>query len=237
MESNIIEPIHIEFYGVPGCGKSTISHEIAKEFRKYGYKVFEPTYNSDHNMKPRERKRRKALLTSKYCLLHLKLYRKLRFIVRKNGYVDIRGELHQIVNIIPKIMEYSKREPAIWIWDEGLIQSSISLSQNSSIASDKNETFLFGIVPDWNVIKLYINIDHNTVKERIERRQSNDSRIEQEHDENKKNKMLKKFQFSCDQIKNTSGIILCKSEKTLEEDVNKILGELKQRLKVCRNEL
>ena len=38
----------IEFYGLPGSGKSTLSHIVAERLRSEGYAVEEPSYDIDH---------------------------------------------------------------------------------------------------------------------------------------------------------------------------------------------
>ena len=53
--------------GLPGCGKSTVSHLLAERLRVEGFKVSEPSYSIDHQ-KPLWRKIRKFLLGLYYYI-------------------------------------------------------------------------------------------------------------------------------------------------------------------------
>ena len=103
MEVNLKEPIHIEFFGLPGCGKSTISHQVAERLRAKGYKVYEPTYYSDHNLKPVCRKLRKLLATMYYSISHHKEYLSLIRLAKENGYTGFKDSLKQICELFNKV--------------------------------------------------------------------------------------------------------------------------------------
>lgn len=200
MEINIKEPIHIEFYGLPGCGKSVVSHMVAKQLRKQGIKVYEPSYDSDHNLNPTSRRLYKLWTTIFFCIANYKDYQILRQLTKENGYVKFRDSIKQIANIVPKIVYYRKSESAIYIWDEGLVQSAISIALNSNVDIKEVVDKLFYIVKKRESKKVYLKTDIKTALRRMAGRDNNDSRVEKELDERKKLEMMKHFEKCCNQV-------------------------------------
>lgn len=227
MEVNLKGPIHIEFYGIPGCGKSTISHMVAERLRELGFKVYEPSYDSDHNLQPVFRKISKMFTTIFFCLSNHKEYKELQRLAKENGYINFSASIKQIVNIVPKIKCYRKRESAVYLWDEGLVQSAISLALNSKADIRKTEKDLFVIVGKKNTIKVYLKIDIETALQRMEDRNSNDSRVEQESDKNKKRLMTARFEERCNRVSNGIVQIEC-SELSAEMICNSIANRLSE---------
>ena len=215
MEVNLKEPIYIEFFGLPGCGKSTISHLVAERLRAKGYKVYEPTYYSDHNLKPVCRKLRKLLATMYYSISHHKEYLSLIRLAKENGYTGFKDSFKQIVNIVPKVKFYQKNESAIYIWDEGICQSAISLAMNSSVDAREVEKELITIAGQRKIVKVYLKTDIETALKRMAGRSSNDSRVEQESDANMKYEIMKRFEDCCERIGHDTVILNC-SECSVE---------------------
>lgn len=52
--------IRVEFLGLPGSGKSTLSHAVAGRLRRHGVRVAEPTWEIDHLLSARRRYASKA---------------------------------------------------------------------------------------------------------------------------------------------------------------------------------
>lgn len=215
MEVNLKAPVHIEFFGLPGCGKSTSSHLVAEELRAKGYKVYEPTYDSDHNLRPICRKLHKLLDTLSYCVNHHKEYLALIGLAKENGYIRFKDLLKQIVNIVPKVKYYQNSESAVYFWDEGLCQSAISLAMNSSVDAREVERELITIAGQRKIVKVYLKTDIETALKRMAGRSSNDSRVEQESDVNKKYELMKCFEDCCERIGRGSEILSC-SECSVE---------------------
>lgn len=199
MEDIVKEPIHIEFYGLPGCGKSTVSHKVANQLKTLGYTVYEPSYESDHKLRPIIRKFRKLFLTIKFRVLYGKEYKKLQRIIIKNGYRTFRSNLKQMVNIIPKIIVYKNTTPGYYLWDEGLIQSSISLTINHDVSIENTRKSI--VLKNKKVITIFLKTDINTALNRMSLRNTNDSRVEQEVDDNKKRKMMQDYYLACEKLK------------------------------------
>jgi hypothetical protein len=173
---------------------------VAEQLQSQGVRIYEPSYDFDHNLNPIFRKICKMFITICFCINHHKEYKALQHLAKKNGYISLKNNIKQLVNIIPKIKYYQKSETSVYIWDEGLVQSAISLTLKSRINARKVEKDLISIVGQKKIIKVHIRTDIKTALHRMTKRSSNDSRVEQEHDERKKQAIMIWFEESCNQI-------------------------------------
>ena len=192
--------VHVEFYGLPGSGKSTISHMVAKELMANGFSVCEPSFYSDHLRHPILRKIVKLYKTLIFSLRYPKSIIKIYKLLSQGGISQLSHFLQHILNIAPKLNYYIHSKDKIYIWDEGLIQSSISASLEHPMNTDIIAKELFDISKNREVIKIYVKIDIDTALKRLEGREKHDSRVEKEQDFLKKNDLMKKLNDSCDNI-------------------------------------
>lgn len=175
---NNLNTINIEFFGLPGSGKSTVSHEMAKKIADTGYQVTEPTYILGHSRNPLSRVMHKFLASIVFSIKHPILTKETRKLVIENEYSGIE-KIKQLVNLLNKISIYKKNAKKITIWDEGIAQASISLSINSSIKPVDNYKKIKNIADDKAIIYLvYISTNKQTSFKRMNERQTNDSRVE-----------------------------------------------------------
>ena len=206
METNIknevFNPIHIEFYGLPGCGKSTISHKVAEQLRLQGINVCEPSFVYDHKKSFIYRKIYKLFSTIFFFFTNYNDYRFLRHLTKENGYTKFKESMKQIINIVPKVNCYNNNDnnKNIYLWDEGLVQSAISLALNNDKDIKCIERQLYSIISNRRIIKIYLRTDVKTALDRMDKRNTNDSRIEQEIDKEKKMAMMKRFEDCCENV-------------------------------------
>lgn len=212
--------VFLEFYGLPGCGKSTISHLVAEELRKRGKTVREPTYEVDNRYSTWKRRTIKFLKMVRYSLIHPRRFKELLKLVKANGYHGF-DVLSQSCNITLKLWEYDYAYEDYVIFDEGLTQSAIALVQDQKNSSE-NEECLYDLCRKRNVIKFYIKINKDTSQERMRSRNKHDSRIEQIIDISKKIKAIQTFELQCELI--PSGLII--SEFMLDDSVRIVIGQL-----------
>ena len=186
-------PVSLEFYGLPGCGKSTISHLVAKKLREQGYAVNELTYILDHKYPPNIRRFIKLFLSFIYSFIDNKSFCKILHIIGKS---KKRIYINEIVNIMPKCWGYgNSKKYDFLIWDEGLIQSAVSSSLDDmpeeggiiskeilKVASDKCK-----------VIGVFLDFPIELVEERMIKRNTKDSRADRLQGE-ERTLFLKKFQ-------------------------------------------
>lgn len=226
MGNLIKKVIHIEFYGLPGSGKSSVSHLVAKQLRSMGMVVKEPSYESDHGHSLFGRVLLKLSKTAYYMYHNFNDFNLVVKLVKKNGYTSIFSSISQLVNIIPKIGVYKSMSNNydICIWDEGLIQSSISLSLNSGILPSKNYYELKKISGhSTDVIKVYIDVELVEVLKRIENRKDGRSRVDQEKDTRSRRIILTKFLACCRDFKNNSAII---NNSNLQNTANLVIDKI-----------
>ena len=191
--------VFLEFYGVPGCGKSTVSHLVAEEIRKRKKEVCEPTYESDHNYSAIKRKAIKFLSLILFAAFRPRKYKQLRTLIIDNGYrrLDL---ISQAANIVPKLRVYEKSRSDYVIFDEGLTQSSISLCKGKR-ESAENETDLFDLCDNIKTVyKIYMKVDVDTAIARMSKRERHDSRIEKLKNEADQRKEIELFNQQCEQI-------------------------------------
>lgn len=102
------ETVILDFFGVPGSGKTTKSHEIAESYRRKGKLVVEPSYDLDHCRSSWKRKISKLLMTDGLFAVENSAYKDARSLVEKNGYNSTNGKSNQIVNIATKLYSIKK---------------------------------------------------------------------------------------------------------------------------------
>ena len=198
--------VHVEFYGLPGSGKSTISHMVAKELRANGFSVCEPSFYSDHLRHPIIRKIVKIYKTLIFSLRYPKSIIKIYKLLSQGGISQLSHLLQLILNIAPKLNCYIHSKNNVYIWDEGLIQSSISASLEHPMNTDIITKKLFDIGKNREVIKIYVKMDIDTALKRLEGREKHDSRVEKETDTRKKREIMNQFEECCNKVKASNNL-------------------------------
>lgn len=212
--------VFLEFYGLPGSGKSTISHLVAEELRKQGKTVKEPTYDTDHRYSGGVRKGIKLLKLIRYVLVSPKKYKSIKKLIKENGYTGL-DVISQVANIAPKLWEYDHARADYVLFDEGLTQSAISLVKNEG-SSSENERTLYNLCKQRRVRKLFIKVSPETAIMRMARRDKHDSRIETIKDEVERDNALREIERQCNAI--SSGIVI--EEENIQPAVNSIIRQI-----------
>ncbi len=230
MENSLKQVLFIEFFGLPGCGKSTLSHLLLERLRAVGLKVSEPSYVIDHR-RPLLRKIHKLFLGGYYYSLKHGMYKSVYKIVNKNGY---RGAecFTQTVNILQKLATYGKSQTAqIVIWDQGLVQAAISLSLLGKVEAADNLQILFGFLPSTkNIYNVFINVDEELAFERMSKRSTNDSRIEKTKNEEQKSLLFRRFQKGVCSINSIFPMVEVDGALALENEVEELYGKIVNRI-------
>lgn len=229
--------LHIEFYGIPGCGKTTIANLVSRKLESQGYILVIPDKRLKYDRNPFYRKIMKLFTTIKYSLTHPVTLLKIICLTKKNGYKKINNQITHIVNIIPKIYIYNST-PAnkIVVWDEGITQSSVSLSVNSLVSVKENENAIIDLI-DKNIIQIhvYLVVEMKIALERMDKRATNDSRVEKEHNKEKQLAFLQKFEDVCNSY--DKDIVINVGDKSVEEIANEVLSKLIEKIKMVENNI
>lgn len=119
-------------------------------------------------------------------------------VVKNNGYTG-SDAWNQVINIAQKLLVYRYSNAEYIIFDEGLIQSAISLTQTKNSKSDsfENVKALYRLCPKRKVRILDICVSLEETQDRMVKRAKHDSRIEKIRDKNKRKKALIDFHKQC----------------------------------------
>lgn len=208
-------PVSVEFYGLPGCGKSTISHLVAKKLREEGYAVNELTYILDHKYSANMRRFIKLFLTFIYLLFDNKSFCKILHIIGKS---KKKICINEIVNIMPKCWGYrNSKKYDFLIWDEGVIQSAVSSTlDNIPEECDIISKEILKVVADnCKVIGVFIDFPIEVAEERMVKRNTKDSRADRLQGKERA-LFLKRFQ-RCLALLDQNCICITDYKKNLEE--------------------
>lgn len=214
----------IEFYGLPGSGKSTLSHIVAERLRGDGYAVEEPSYDIDHQH-PLPKKAKKFAVGGYWFVFRHRQYRLISEIVKLNGYKSLTA-FTMTVNVIQKMRIYnSRKETEIVIMDQGLIQACVSLSTNGKIRAKENYERLLTMMPNAaNALKIYIDVNDETALDRMSQRATNDSRVEKLQDMDAKKEMLNRIRCEMTHLRelwdDSGNDIVIVSSNDLKRDID-----------------
>jgi len=227
MESNSGEPIIIEFNGLPGCGKSTISKQLKKELEDLGHDVY-LTY-----------KRKYTPHNIYWILLNPKYWKIVFFTIRYSRLFIKRRPLIRLVQIAGFIRKYnhfiSDNQKGIMIIDQGIIQSIISLAHEDKLIESTRLTRLIK-VSGINTMPLHLincHINPDVAESRMVNRPYNGARIGRlSKEERSKAIEIQKqnLSFIRNQIRtsfpNVSQIDI-NTECSVETNVNEITNQIK----------
>ena len=222
MEDTVNRPVFFEFFGLPGCGKSTVSHAVARLLREEGYTVEELSFTIDHQ-RSIIRQIKKLAIAIACFITHHKEYCTIRGIVKKNGYGGT-ALMTQTINVIQKIRKYnSKGNAQIYIWDQGLIQAAISLSINGKITAGDNYARLLPFVrKDVKIVPVYMPVTTDVALKRMSDRPTNDSRVERIADKKQKERMLKQIQDELESVRESIA-----GQTVIIEDTENLIEKVK----------
>ena len=229
MASDIKKPMVLDFFGLPGCGKSTVSHLLAIKLRKEGYKVYEPSYDLDHTMNAVKRKVVKMCQYIVYVILHPIKAKKIDALIKQNGYEDFSEKLSQCINIVSKFNAIDKNGYDFIIFDEGFFQAAVSLSLvNDRVLSFENlHMMLDAVDPTIRICGVYIQVSKDVSLERMSKRGEKNSRIDAQTNESVKLRLLENFSENCKKLHPEADCIIDASGN-IEDVFNRLYDQVNQ---------
>ena len=219
----------IDFYGIPGCGKSTVSHILAELYRRNGNSVSEPTYELDHDNSAISRKVKKLLIAATWPLLHPKKAYCIFAILLRNKlhFYEVLSEMMSIIvkaYYVEKAKQYSNM-----IFDEGLTQSVISFPNIDVKQVGEELQLLENTIYDVDTVvyRVYIKVNIETAFSRMKHRLTNDSRVEKEKSLKKRIEMMNNYQERCDSVNLDNCFVIIGNDGSAEIIAYDVMTKLK----------
>ena len=207
----------IEFYGPPGCGKSSVSHFTSELLRERGFSVNEPSYIVSR-LKKRKRKISKVFIAVSFVILHFSRANKIIHFIKKNTLQTKRKRRETnklLLNLFYVLSLETKKESCDFlIFDQGLIQALISLLIDSC-GKERIETYYEMIISMFQIkpVNIRIDVEDEIVFQRIEGRKKKrdlkdiNSRADQ-MDYNQLIKFIKDTSHLCEEIIKKPALVL-----------------------------
>jgi hypothetical protein len=144
----------IEFFGVPCCGKSTYSHELAESIRQTTKNVFEIPYEISHNRGRIIRVAKKSLFGINFILRHPN--KALRVLCLKEVRTAIRINLLFIFGCAMNPRE-------LYVHDQGVVQSIAAVFDGRNAKPQTVLKLIELLGKDYHVKLIYIRVSPKTV--------------------------------------------------------------------------
>lgn len=179
MENPIV--ICLDFYGLPGSGKSTISHLVAEKLRIKTI-VVEPSYHLDHSFKAGGRFIRKCLKTLSLLLRCPRVFFSVNKVIKTCGYNCFCKDFYiHLLNISYKVGVLRNPPKGYVVFDQGLWQSVISLfyrKEDLSLIIYTYDHLRSLANPAIRFVDIYIQVGTGDAIERMDSRNAAISRVQ-----------------------------------------------------------
>ncbi len=170
----------LEFVGLPGVGKSTLSHRVAELLQRRGWPVEQPTYSADHEMRAWQRQLLKVRLVSAEAVLHPgRTATSIRAILatRQAGALDlIRVAANWL--FVSSLLRQAQHREALYIFDEGLVGALWSIGFSARSTGTGRVLQELARQRPTPVVVAVMEADVETIAQRLRRRKDGDSRLE-----------------------------------------------------------
>lgn len=221
MGNHLNKPVCIDFFGLPGCGKSTLSHLASQKLSFEGLDVREVSYDMDHGNGSLLRTWKKIIATIKLLLCYPRLFWRVSKTLSTNG-ISLISKLYfkHIINLSYKICALKGHHDII-LFDEGFCQTVLSISlNNDGIRNDCYDSLISAIASDRRMINVYMKTVPDTALARIRVRNDGQSRFDSLSDDATK-KELVKMEKLCGSLPQTVVV-----ENNNNENVEKLVDQI-----------
>jgi len=211
----------IDFFGLPGCGKSTLSHLASQKLRCEGLDVKEVSYNMDHGNTSLLRTWKKIIATIKLFLFYQRLFWRISKALSTNG-ISLFSKLYfkHTINLSYKICALKGHHDII-LFDEGFCQAVLSISvNNDGIRNDCYGSLISAIASDRRMISVYVKTEPDTALARIRMRNDGQSRFDNLSDDVTKNEFVK-MENLCGSLPQTIVV-----ENNNSENIEKLVDQI-----------
>ncbi len=221
MGNHLNKPVCIDFFGLPGCGKSTLSHLASQKLRCAGLGVKEVSYDMDHGNTSLLRTWKKIIATIRLFRCYPRLFWRVSKTLSLNG-ISLFGKLYykHIINLSYKICALKRHHESI-LFDEGFCQAVLSISvNNDGIRNNCYDSLINVIAADMRIINVYVKTEPDTALARIRMRNDGQSRFDNLSDDVTK-KELVKMKKLCGSLPQTIVV-----ENNNSENIEKLVAQI-----------
>lgn len=174
--------LFVEFIGLPGSGKSTLSHRVAQSLRALGVPVTEPTYWLDHVAHRYVRQSMKALLALTTILTFPRLALYCFDGLRRTRQRTWRDFLMTFLNFayVSLTIKRLSKTPGVHFLDQGLLQAvwSIGYSSNAGESVLRHYGRVLRLLLPARLVAVIVHASTATLVERLAMRPARGSRLE-----------------------------------------------------------
>lgn len=209
-----LKTVILDFYGLPGSGKTTLSHEIAEKLSCSHSTIAEPSYDYDHKLNPLCRKLKKFFDSFFFGVTHFKHFAAIVSIVKNNtaSGAELFSDIINITTKIAMISRYQKKRDYI-VFDEGIAQAAISLMIDNPEKAGNVFQDICKLLDEPYCIKLVrVECKPDVALDRVLKRKTNDTRVEKMNSEIHMYHFMEQFEEavkSIDEIKASSSVEHC----------------------------
>ena len=175
-------PIFVEFMGLPGSGKTTLSHHSAKLLRITGKSVLEPTYFINSEMRTVPKYLLKLWHTTKIVLLRPSWAYNWFSLILQSRQRTLKDTALMIINCfyILEIYRFYSQHNNICFLDQGILQAFLSLDYSSKKKNffESRLAIPMDFLATRRVRIILTKTGADTVVERLTKRNQNVSRLE-----------------------------------------------------------
>lgn len=168
--------------GIPGSGKTTLSHQAAEILREKGISVLEPTYLINNEKRAIQRYLNKTLYCIKLASLRPAWASAWCTLVVQSKQKTLKDFVLMIINgfFVLEIYRYCSRNNDICFLDQGICQALLSLSYHSKTENflDRQLVTALDLLSTLGFRIIHIEVDVDTTIQRLKNRYRKQSRLE-----------------------------------------------------------
>lgn len=223
MKNNSSSEFILDFFGLPGSGKTTIAHMIACQLKENGYKTQENIYHINNEYSLVRRILVKVFYTITFTLKNF-IYMIQLFLMleKKSAFINWKGLIKQWVNVCFVLTAINKKNNSHFIIaDQGIVQAAISLAMYSgktSVIDIYMKLCEQVVIP---IKYVYVEIDVSTDMERLKFRENRNSKPGEEKDIDYTLIQLQGIMTKCEEIADIIECITIENNNSVKLKQNK----------------
>lgn len=171
--------VTVEFFGIPGVGKSTVANRVAKLLREKGTPVSDLMYTSAHQLSRLQRVAVKVRFVVKEACNHPGYVLRSAIVIARTKQESVTDLIKVLFNwfFVSSVLRGGRQVSIVELLDEGIFQAYWSIALCAPDGIPNVIEHLGDSVPLPTVI-VVLEADLGTIRSRLESRERHDSRVE-----------------------------------------------------------